>query len=63
MDSGEAAQEALQEFYEWIEAMPIAEAELAIKGLEAYFDDLQTERDIALGWHRTVNKYTDTDLG
>lgn len=63
MDDGEAAQEALQEFYEWIEAMPIAEAELAIKGLEAYFDDLQTERDIALGWGRVVNTNIDTDLG
>lgn len=54
MNDGEAAQEALQIFYEWIEAMPIAEGELALKGLEAYFDDLQAERDILMGWEHTV---------
>lgn len=61
MDDGEAAQEALQEFYEWIEAMPIAEAELAIKGIQAYYDDLQSEREIEQGWHKAVNTNIDTD--
>ena len=56
------AQEALLEFYEWVQAMPIAEAELALKGIEAYMDDLQTERDIESGWHR-LSRDTDTDLG
>lgn len=50
------AQEALQEFYEWIEAMPIAEGELALKGLEAYLDDLQREREILMGWEQSVQE-------
>ena len=37
------AQEAVQEFYEWINALPIKDAELAIKGIEAYQDDVQAE--------------------
>lgn len=58
-----AAQESLLTFYEWLQEMPIDEAELAVKGIQAYNDDLQRERDIELGWHKAVNRDTDTDLG
>ena len=45
----EPAQEAVQEFYEWMESLPIKDAELALKGIEAYQDDVQAERDIRSG--------------
>lgn len=48
------AQEGLLTFYEWLQDMPIDEAELAIKGIQAYNDDLQRDRDIELGWHRNI---------
>lgn len=49
-----AAQEGLLTFYEWLQEMSIDDAELAVKGIQAYNDDLQRERDIELGWHRNV---------
>ena len=48
------AQEALVTFYEWLQEMPIEEAELAIKGIQAYKDDLQREREIEMGWHKVI---------
>lgn len=50
----DAGQEALQEFWEWIDSMPIADAEMALRGINAYLEDLQMERELEQGWHRIV---------
>lgn len=55
----EAAQESLKIFYEWLEELPLEDAETAIRGLQAYMDDILTERDIEQGWHR-ISRDTDT---
>ncbi len=42
-------QESLQEFYEWIEALPLDEADMAIRGIRAYEEDILREQDIRQG--------------
>lgn len=45
----EDTQDALDEFYEHIESLPVDEAIAALEGLRAYQEDILKERDITEG--------------
>ncbi len=48
------ATESLIEFYDWIEALPLDEAETALKGLLEYERAVLKERSILMGWEAVV---------
>ena len=48
--------ECLDEFQAYIDSLSISEAEAALEGLREYQESVQKEREIELGWHRSISE-------
>ena len=45
---------SLEEFYNWVESLPLDEADTALKGLLEYEKEIQKELFHQYGWHSVV---------
>lgn len=50
------ATESLIEFYDWVEALPLDEADMALKGLVEYERAVLKERSILMGWESIIKE-------
>jgi len=54
MSQFEEPRASLEEFYNWVESLPLDEADTALKGLLEYEREIQKELFHQYGWHSVV---------
>lgn len=54
MPENDPITESLTEFYDWVEALPLDQAEIALKGLLEYEKAVLQERSILMGWEAVI---------